>query len=325
MEVCKLLFGGSIPTALLLIPTIPPFQQFFSFEGHTNLGTPLLNSNPVSRRLFHPRLPLRTRQYPLFSRAILICTILLTLGQAGHGQNTPAQDSAAADRPISLKAIVPNILADQKTIYWDFPSQVAHGKHWVPIAGVLAATAALIAADQFDAPHFRRSTSANGFNKVFSSTNDSLGIVLAPVSLYAVGLLTHDSYAQNTALLAGEAVADSEILDEVLKLTTRRARPESISPTGNFADTWFDSHTVADGGFPSGHSIAAFSVATILSDRYGRRHRWVPYVAYGLAATAGFSRVSVSAHFPSEVFVGAVLGYAVSHFAVLHSSHHAPD
>lgn len=260
--------------------------------------------------------------------AILLFTI--GLAQTGFSQNTSAQDSASnsdtsVDRSVSLTTIVPNILDDQQQIYWGFPKQLAHGKHWVPVAGVLAATAAVIAADQFDTPYFRRTSTYHGFNNVFSSRNSSLGILIAPLSLYGAGLLTHNTYAKNTALLAGEAVADAEILDEVLKLSTRRARPESIAPNGNFADTLLDSRTITDGGFPSGHTIAAFSVATIMADRYGKRHRWVPYVAYGLAATAGFSRVTGTAHFPADVFVGAVLGYAISHFAVLHSTVHVGE
>jgi membrane-associated phospholipid phosphatase len=40
-------------------------------------------------------------------------------------------------------------------------------------------------------------------------------------------------------------------------------------------------------------------------------------VAYGLASTVGFSRLTLQAHFTSDVFVGAVLGYSISHFIVL--------
>jgi membrane-associated phospholipid phosphatase len=274
----------------------------------------------------------------MFFRAIGVFALIIGVAQTGYGQDETTQTSCPAQRPlgsagaesaddrsVGWAAIVPNILDDQKQIYWKFPGQVARGKHWVPAVGVLAATAALIATDQFSAPHFRNSSTYHGFNYVFSGTNTSLGILFAPLSMYGVGLLTHNSYAEKTALLTGEAVADSEILDEVLKLSTRRARPESISQRGNFADTWLDSHTITDGGFASGHTIAAFSVATVIADRYGPRHRWVPYVAYGLAATVGFSRVSLSAHFPSDVFVGAALGYTISHFAVLHSSRHFSD
>ena len=47
------------------------------------------------------------------------------------------------------------------------------------------------------------------------------------------------------------------------------------------------------------------------------QHRWVPYVAYGAAALVGFSRMTLSAHFPSDVFMGAALGYSISRFTVL--------
>lgn len=266
----------------------------------------------------------------MLSRLIGVFTVLAGLVQVAYCQ-TPQQPSSSTDsvsifdRPVSWRTLVPNILQDQKQIYWDFPTHLAHGKHWVPTVVIAAAAGGLIAADQFDAPYFRRTSTYSGFNRAFSGTNTSLAIFLAPLSIYGAGLLTKNSYAEHTALLAGEAVADSEILDEVLKLSTRRARAESLPPNGNFADTWMDSRAIADGGFPSGHTIAAFSVATVISERYGRRHRWVPFVAYGLAATAGFSRMTLSAHFPSDVFVGAALGYAISRFAVLHSSQNRRD
>jgi membrane-associated phospholipid phosphatase len=62
--------------------------------------------------------------------------------------------------------------------------------------------------------------------------------------------------------------------------------------------------------------MAAFSLATVVARRYGK-HRWVPYTAYGLAALVGFSRITLSAHFLSDVFMGGALGYSISRFAVL--------
>ena len=124
---------------------------------------------------------------------------------------------------------------------------------------------------------------------------------------------------QHTALLAGEAVADAEILTTVLKDATKRARPVSIPAHGNYWDSWYDnkgSVLRGNGSFPSGHTIAAFSVATVIAHRY-RTHRWVPYAAYGAATLVGFSRLTLSAHFTSDVFFGAALGYSISRFAVL--------
>jgi membrane-associated phospholipid phosphatase len=241
----------------------------------------------------------------------------------GDSDNPPPPDShqtpAASDRSVSWKEIIPNIADDQKQI-WTFPARLTHDHYWIPALAVIAATAGLIAVDPWTDKPFTTTKAFRGFNSVFSSTATSAGIAIMPASLYAVGLLRKDSYAANTALLAGEAVADSEILAEVLKTADRRVRPQNVPPNGNFADTWFEAQGgvgVGRGGFPSGHSIAAFSVATVMARRYGTRRRWVPYVAYGLAATIGFSRVTTLAHFPSDVFLGAALGYSISRFAVL--------
>ena len=57
-------------------------------------------------------------------------------------------------------------------------------------------------------------------------------------------------------------------------------------------------------------------MATVVSYRY-RRHRWVPLLAYGAATVVGLSRLSTSAHFPSDIFLGSTLGYAIARFDVL--------
>ena len=54
----------------------------------------------------------------------------------------------------------------------------------------------------------------------------------------------------------------------------------------------------------------------MIARRYGN-HRWVPYAAYGMAALVGFSRLTLSAHFLSDVFMGGALGYTITRFTVL--------
>lgn len=236
------------------------------------------------------------------------------------GASTPQSASPAAipvDRPVSWKKLFPNILSDQERI-WTFPARLAHGEDLLPTIGVLATTAGLLALDGEEGSYFRSTTTFHSFNNVVTSNATIVGTIVAPVALYAAGLVRKDAKMQRTALLAGEAVGDAEILTEVLKVATQRQRPSAFPARGDQYDSWFERGTLSgtSGSFPSGHTIAAFSVATVIARRYGN-HRWVPYAAYGAAALVGFSRLSLAAHFTSDVFVGGVLGYAISRSAVL--------
>lgn len=57
--------------------------------------------------------------------------------------------------------------------------------------------------------------------------------------------------------------------------------------------------------FPSSHAVNTFAAATLFSLFY---RRWVPWVAYGLAAIVSYSRVYLGLHYPSDVLGGAVIG-----------------
>ena len=180
-------------------------------------------------------------------------------------------------------------------------------------------TSGLVALDPHDAPYFRRTHTFNEFNRALSGTNTSLGMAAFPLGFYAAALLRKDSYDQQSVLLAGEAVIDSELVTTAVKDIDGRLRPSAISPYGNFEDTWFADKSAAwrgRGSFPSGHMTAAMAIATTFADRYPKP-RWHRWVAFGLAGLVGFSRITTQAHFPSDVIAGAVLGYSITHFIVL--------
>jgi membrane-associated phospholipid phosphatase len=239
-------------------------------------------------------------------------------GVRAHPQCMLDPKESTGDPLTTPKLFVGDILHDQASI-WKFPWQVAHRHHWKPALAFTAATVGLVELDPHDTPYFRHTGTYSGFNQTFSSLNTGLGEGLFPVALILAGHIQEDAYMERTALLAGEALADAEIVSEIMKNVGRRRRPRQIPPYGDFAHTWFKAGggiLINRGSFPSGHAIGAFSMATVIAERY-HRHRWVPWVAYGLAALVGFSRITLQAHFPSDIFAGAILGYAISHYVVL--------
>jgi hypothetical protein len=256
------------------------------------------------------------------TKTALAAILALAFASSLPGQTpdpSPTDPQTEPGRPVSWTKLVPNIASDQKQI-WTFPRKLGQRKYWIPAAAIVGVTAGLVALDPKTAPYFRRTSSYDGFNHVFSGKATDIGNIVAPLSLYAAGLIRKDSKMQSTALLAGEAIANAEIMTTVMKDIDRRLRPADIAPNGDFSDSWFRDnkrYLRSNGSFPSGHTIAAFSVATIIARRYGAQHRWVPYVAYGAAAVVGFSRMTVSSHFPSDVFMGAALGYSISRFTIL--------
>jgi membrane-associated phospholipid phosphatase len=222
----------------------------------------------------------------------------------------------AYERPVSWKMLYRNVLSDQKQI-WTFPARLIHGQYLAPTAAVLGTTAGLYFLDNKEAAYFRNTKTFDGFRYVFNGNATSIGMGVVSASMYAIGRLRKDSKMQRTALLAGEAMIDTAIVQTVLKDATMRLRPVRYPATG-----WFQTassptaYIRGNGSFPSGHSIEAFAVATIIAKRYGN-HKWVPYVAYGLATVVGFSRLTLNVHYLSDVAMGGALGYSISRFTVL--------
>ncbi len=261
--------------------------------------------------------PLRARITPCV--IAILCPFLVS-GSLRAQSPSPSQGPTAAaglpSRDVSWGKLPGNFILDEKEI-WLFPIQLAHGRHLVPTLLVLGTTTGLLFADAHDAPYFRRTSSFQTFNRGFSGPVTASEIALVPASFYLAGLIRDDSYSEKTALFAGEAVADSLALNLIMKIASRRLRPSDIPPTGNFSDTFFRGNaSLINGSFPSAHAMAAFSVAAVFAERY-RNHRWVPWVAYGVAGVICLSRITLQSHFPSDVFLGAALSYPIARFVVL--------
>jgi hypothetical protein len=150
--------------------------------------------------------------------------LLVIAASPSPAQQTQSSALGASDRQVSLRTLPSNLLADQKDI-WFFPAKLAKGKNWIPAVTIVGVTSALVASDPNTAPTFRTTNSFSGYNRVLSGTNTGAFIAAVPASIYAIGLIKKDSYAQSTALLAAEAFADGLVLDLASKGITGRKQP----------------------------------------------------------------------------------------------------
>ncbi|AEG00250.1 phosphatase PAP2 family protein [Methylomonas methanica] len=93
----------------------------------------------------------------------------------------------------------------------------------------------------------------------------------------------------------------------VLKNAFKRDRPQQailnfrsvITPSDKFS-------------FPSGHTSAAFLVATLVSYFFPE----LTIVLYAWAVLVGFSRIVLGVHFPTDTLMGVVLGVSVAVFSL---------
>ena len=237
-----------------------------------------------------------------------------------HTKEVSEEGSASpSNREVSWRSLPKDFLHDQKAIWLLFPAQLAKGRHWLPTLAIAGGTAGLIAADPKVMPYFRsHSRNLDDLNDTFDAPITSAEVIVLTVSLMVAGYARHDSYQVGTALLAGEAYADSAVVDLAVKAITRRKRPSDVPFGAPFSDTFFSGGKSPFKGssFPSGHAAGAFAVATVVATRY-HTHRWVPWAVYGFATAVSFSRITSRAHFPSDVFLGAALGYTITRYQVL--------
>lgn len=235
------------------------------------------------------------------------------VSRAGKHANDPG-----SERVVTWRSVPKDFLHDQKAI-WLFPTQLAKGHYWLPTLAIAGGTAGLIYADPHAMPYFRsHARNLDDINDVFDASIATGEVIAVPVALMVAGYARHDSYQVSTALLAGEAYADSAVVDLAMKAITRRKRPSDVAAGSSFNDTFFSGGKSPFKGssFPSGHAAGVFSVATVVASRY-HNHRWVPWLSYGFAAAISCSRITTLAHFPSDVFLGAALGYTITRYQTL--------
>ena len=217
----------------------------------------------------------------------------------------------ASDNPAKF---LRNMAQDQKDI-WTSPFKVkVQDLPWlVPMAGL---TAGLINAD---AELSSRVNPNNAFSQHASTiANAGLGMAIGGSGgLYLLGKIRGDARQKETGILGTEAVLDSYIFFTGVKLVSQRARPKD----GNFKGEFYNSSSVTNSSFPSGHATLTWAAASVLAHEYPGP--LTKFFAYGLATTVSAARIASRDHFPSDVLVGSAAGWLIGR--QVYKSHHDPD
>jgi membrane-associated phospholipid phosphatase len=199
-----------------------------------------------------------------------------------------------------------NILKDQARI-WTSPVRLKERDYAILVSLGLAATVTATADRQVMSSSKLQDTSLN--NHAVTASNGLLGgFVAAPALIYGLGYIHHDDHATETGILGGEAMVDGLVVEEAMKLVSMRERP----PVDNAKGKFFQTSVGLDSSFPSNHCVLAWSSAAVIASEYPGP--LTQLAAYGLATGVSAARVLGRQHFPSDVLVGAAVGWLVGRY-----------
>jgi len=209
------------------------------------------------------------------------------------------------------------VLQDQKAI-WTSPFHTAKSdaKWWV-IFG--AATGALIATDKYAERQLPNTPDQVRLGNYTS--NLGTGYTLIPISAacYLLGTATHNERFRETGILSFETLIDTTLLEVIIKSATDRARPLEGNGNGDF---YAGAHGLINSGFPSGHAIDTFGIASVFAHEYSHVW-WVKLLAYTYAGTVVGARLAARKHFPSDVVAGGAMGWFLGDY--VYAKRHNPE
>ena len=137
-----------------------------------------------------------------------------------------------------------------------------------------------------------------------SRTLSHSGILLpvgVPAAMGIYALIQKDEPLLKDAIYIGTSVIEAVGITYGLKYAFDRQRPYVKYPDKVHPIDAEDSPS-----FPSGHTAAAFSLATSLSITYPKWYVIAPSAIW--ACGVGFARINQGVHYPSDVLTGAAIG-----------------
>jgi membrane-associated phospholipid phosphatase len=156
------------------------------------------------------------------------------------------------------------------------------------LLGIAAALFVIALVLPFDGPLMEYLRPFSFGRSVVVRLTTELGHSLTHIALFLILIALYEEY--KTGLAGLSSILATGICVVLLKDIIGLAGPQSLRPS-----------------FPSGHTAAAFVVASVLANRYPKSK----YLFFILALAVGISRVLLRKHYPSDVCAGAALGLAV--------------
>ena len=234
----------------------------------------------------------------------LLLVVMQVLAFAQTSANSGSEQTPTGEQPVSnslpqdIKHFSANVLDDQRFI-WTSPLRLhLQDAEWItPLIGI---TAGLMVTDRAASHEITRDSHPRISNDF---SNAGLGMFgLTAGAMYITGIRTGNDHLHETGLLSMEAGVDALGVDEALKYAFLRQRPYEGTGAGNFFQSGGSS-------FPSTHATTAFALATVMAYEYPGP--MTKFLAYGTATAISLARVGAQQHFPSDVFVGAAMGYLI--------------
>jgi len=249
-------------------------------------------------------------------RAVLLVVVAGTVSLLSQAQTWPPAPITpvpnAPEPQVTVREVPMNLLKDQGAI-WSSPARIREKDFSYLLPLGLMATVAMTTDHQVMSEKVSQDKTFNDKNTKASNVLVS-PFIAAPVVMYGVGHLAHSNHARETGILSGEALVDSLVVEQGMKLIFMRERPTVDGARGKF----FQTSVGVDGSFPSNHSMLAWSSAAVLAEEYPSRLNTL--ALYGIATGVSVTRVLGQQHFPSDVLVGSAFGWMIGHY--IFKKHH---
>jgi membrane-associated phospholipid phosphatase len=240
----------------------------------------------------------------------------------------------------SQKGYIPSLFSNferQVTAPFKFTA-----RDWIITGAVVGLTATLLHFDNDIDKFARVQKQEHSWVNKSSPVITQFGTTYGTVTVASIGLLSAVFKKQKgvqTSLLATQALITSAAWVQLIKHFTGREDPSasyiySKLPGGKWWGPFaqydqdlpvYKSVSSFD-AFPSGHTAAAFSIATVFASQYSNT-KAIPIISYTMATLVGISRLTEHQHWASDIFVGGLIGYVCGKQVVSHynNTHKNPD